>query len=355
MYNFLRKFPDRVLVNGTITFVKSVGKDSKRKVDPEIWDALQIDFKGVEQAVYVRFGLIAALYTEAKPGSATTLIAATAIRQLGSDKKIKQTLAADKTLQEFGNRIRTNPDLKDNTAAWMAYTNLCSDIGCMCCDKNPAKVTEHIRSMGQPADLIVHAGHLQFLCVQRILESCSVSLTDDFNEFEICKKADSKKQQDNTHEIQPRQLDDITPNMMRELGFKVDDTITPSKKEKGTVITKLRITSIMNGKISVVDESLKQPGTPIDLVEFQTKKWKHLAVVEDEWREYSVTHSKHDTAASHQKIVTCAAIVAIHNAWQEETLESNEIKFLMPRPVAANKTFKANDLVLSPGSQSVSL
>ena len=42
MYNFLRKFVDPILVNGTITFIKSVGKDSNRKVEPEFWGALRV-------------------------------------------------------------------------------------------------------------------------------------------------------------------------------------------------------------------------------------------------------------------------------------------------------------------------
>ena len=105
--------------------------------------------------------------------------------------------------------------------------------------------------------------------------------------------------------------------MMLELGFKVGDITTSSKNEKGVEVKKLKFTGIKNAKISVVDEALKQPATPIDLAEFQMKKWKIFVLEEVEWLEYLDSHSQHDSVASIQKIATSSAIEATHTAWHE--------------------------------------
>ena len=83
------------------------------------------------------------------------------------------------------------------------------------------------------------------------------------------------------------------------------------------------------------------------------KKWKHAATDNSVWHEYQDSQSQHDAVSPSHAIIKATAVLAIHSAWCDETLESSDAKVMMPKSVATNKAFKVGALVLSPGIQTV--
>ena len=351
MFNFLRKFPDQTLINMTITYIKATG-DPKRRVDADVYDALQQDYKGALQAPRVRFGILACLYADEKPN----LLSTGAIKGLArSDSKLAATLAADNALLEFSNKIKAIPEIKDNTFVWLSWTKLCADVAAMLCEKNTTDVAKVLSAMKRPSDYIIHIGHLQYLCVQRISDKLQVEVTNEFDEHKITMANTAAPPKKHDQQSQPvRGSEDISPQMMLEMGFKVGDVICLTKKDKNTDQENFKICSIENGKIGLMDDKSKQPATAVDLADFQQKKWKHAASDKSVWYTYEESHCQHHATPVIQSIIKSTAILAIHAAWHEEKLESEDLSIqVSPKTVVASKKFGINSLVLSPCTQSV--
>ena len=358
MYNFIRKFPDTTLINGLIKYIKSF--DTKRKVSEAAYDALQTDYKGVGQAPRIRFGVLAALYVDEKQDLLTTA----AIKGMGADKKIADTLDADQTLKELYSKIQSrfagiDPDeLKNNSKAMMSWYGLCADVVAHRCDKNTSSVTKHLVDMKKPPDYAISIKHLQQLCVQRIFADTGIKLTDEFSKYEITTTEKPKQPKEMTEKQKcVRSSDDITSQMMLELGFKVDDVVCAVKREKGAEIIALKITKMENGKIHFHGDDKIWP--PADLAEFQQKRWRQFttATVEDRvWYDYEEEHCQHSSPGNMHNIVKATAMLAVFQAWNDETLVSNGVQLSVhPKGVCAKEKFTIGSLVLAPNSQSVSI
>ena len=66
MFNFARKYGGGLnmsLIGDTADFIRGQS-NSVRKVGPNEWDALALDFRGMDQAVQVRHGVVAGLYCD---------------------------------------------------------------------------------------------------------------------------------------------------------------------------------------------------------------------------------------------------------------------------------------------------
>lgn len=355
MYNFIRKFPNQVLISKTINFIKSCASDQKRKVDGDLYDALQQDYKGALQAPRVRFGALACLYADEKAG----ILTAGAIKSIGSDKKLAATLSADEELQQFADMITAEPKVANSTWAWNAWCQLCADVAAMLCERHTTDIAKVLRDKKQPSDYILHTGHLQYLCVQKIKVSCEINLTDKFDEHQITPAPDNMPQQAKKHDNQMSIRDpseDLTAQMMLELGFKSGDVICTVKKEKGSEPENFKICGMANGKIKLMNEKLKKPADDANLAEFQQKKWKHTAHDKSVWHKYHEDHSQHSALQSIQNVIKSTAIIAIHSSWDQETLESGDVAVMCsPKAVVVNKNFAVNEFVLSPGSQTVQI
>ena len=94
MFNFVRKFPDKKLLDHTIQFIKAC-KSKVRKINGGIFDVLQLDFKGPMQAPCVRFGVLCTLYVDAND----KVLNAALIKGLGNDANLKNTLAVEQELE----------------------------------------------------------------------------------------------------------------------------------------------------------------------------------------------------------------------------------------------------------------
>ena len=287
---------------------------------------------------------------------------AAALKSMGGDKKLAETLAADSTLKEFYQKIQSRfpgpdpDDLKNNSKAMMAWFGLCADVVANRCGKNSSRVTNHLVDMKKPSDYAININHLQQLCVQRILNDTGIKLTDEFSKYEIVITEKPKP----TKEITEKQLcvrssDDITSQMMLELGFKVDDVVCAVKREKGAEIIALKITKMENGKIHFHVDGKSWP--PADVAEFQQKRWRQYtaAIVEDrQWHDYVEENCQHSSPGNLHNIIKASALLAVFKAWDDETLVSNGVQLsLQPKGVCAKDKFTIGSLVLSPNSQSV--
>ena len=354
MFNFIRKFPDTALINGTITYIKST--NCKRKVEATAYDALQQDYKSACQAPRIRFGVLAALYTD----DGHELLGALVIKGMGSDKKLAATLAADQALHTFAEKIKNHAELKDNTKAWLAWTGLCADVAANLCDKSTSNVAKHLIAMKKPADYNINIGHLQQLCVQRIADACDIVLTDEFAEHALNMPVTAAKvlSQPTEKQLPVRMSEDVTVQMMMELGFKINDTICAMKKEKDAEVQTLRINKMEHGKINLLNVIIEMPEVQIDLSEFQQKKWKHITNNVDNtvWYGYVEENCHHFSTSNMQNIVRSSAVIALHNAWNEETLVANGVQMTTaPRAVVSLEKFSVGALVLAPNTQSVSM
>ena len=359
MYNLIRKFPDAILINGLIKYIKSF--DTKRKVSEAAFDALQTDYKGFGQAPRIRFGVLAALYVDEKQD----LLTPSTIKGMGSDKKIADTLAADQTLKELYEKIQRrftgsdHEELKNNSKALMSWYGLCADVVAHRCDKNTSAVTKYLADMKKPADYAINIKHLLQLCVQRIFTDTGIKLTDEFSAYELTVTEKPKPAGKETTEKLKcvRSSDDITSQMMLELGFKVDDVVCAVKREKGAEIITLKITKMENGKIHFHGDDKTWP--PADLAEFQQKRWRHFttATVEDRvWYDYEEEHCQHSSPGNTHSFVKATAMVAVFQAWNDETLVSKGVQVSMqPKAACAKEKFTVGSLVLAPNSQSVAI
>ena len=356
MYNFIRKFPDTTLINGLIKYIKSI--DTKRQVSEAFYDALQTDYKGFGQAPRIRFGALALLYADKAPD----LVTAAAIKGMGGDKKLADTIAADQTLKDFYQKIQsrfTGPDpdeLKNNSKAMMSWFGLCADVVANRCGKNTSRVTKHLVDMKKPPDYAINIKHLQQLCVQRIFADTGTKLTDEFSKYEIVTTVKPKPTKEITEKQQcVRSSDDITSQMMLELGFKVDDVVCAVKREKGAEIIALKIAKMENGKIHFHGDGNICP--PADVAEFQQKRWRQYttATVEDrQWYDYAEENCQHSSPGNMHNIIKATAMLAVFKAWDDETLVSNGVQLsVQPKGVCAKDKFTIGSLVLSPNSQSV--
>lgn len=89
MFNFLRKFPDELLLNNMIMYCKAAA--GSRTIDGAVFDALQTDWKGVLQAPHIRYGILTAMYADKKPG----LFGVAQIKAVGSENNIRATVSAE--------------------------------------------------------------------------------------------------------------------------------------------------------------------------------------------------------------------------------------------------------------------
>lgn len=351
MFNFIRKFPDTTLINGTITYIKSV--DVKRKVSATTYDALQTDYKGANQAPRVRYGILAALYTDEKQD----FVNGSVIKGLGGDKKITTTLEADAALVSFYDKIKKHPDLKDDTKAHLAWHALCADVAGYLCDKNTSAVAKHLLELKKPLDYALNIKHLQQICVQRIFTDSGILLTEEFSEYELTPSAVAK-----TLVVQKtigaRSSDDITSQMMSELGFALGDVVSVAKREKGVEPQLFNISKMENGTIHLSDAKDDKINESRDLAEFQQKKWRNVPKAADTGvlHSYEEKYCQHWSTANMMSMVKSSVVIAIHSAWNDETLVDGDVQMsLTPKAVYAMAKYNVGALVMSPNTQSVSI
>ena len=112
-----------------------------------------------------------------------------------------------------------------------------------------------------------------------------------------------------------------------------------------------------NGKIHFHGDDKVWP--PADLAEFQQKRWEQFttATVEDRvWYDYEEEHSQHSSPGNIHSIVKATAMLAVFQAWNDETLESKGVQLsVQPKGVCAKQKFAIGALVLAPNSQSVAI
>jgi len=353
MFNFIRKFPDTYMVNALIKYVKA--SNVNRKVCDAAYDALQFDFKGYDQAPIFRFGVLAALYVDDKPD----VLNAAIIRSFGSDKKLEVTLAYNKFLKYLHDKIQAHDELKNNHKAMMCWFSLCANVAVWRADKHTSEVRKHLADLKKPMDYDITVNHLLQMCVQRIEAETGVKLTDEWSKFTIVDTSQPKPPKVTPTEKQAcvRSNEDITSQMMLELGFRTGDQVTLAKKEKSAKIVVYTIDSMVNGTIKLVNEASLPKGVEANLAEFQKKTWKQFSaapIKECEWHIYDEAHNHHSSKGMVESFIKASALIAVYKSWEEETLESKGVNVsLQPREVKANQNYNAGALVLSPNSSSI--
>ena len=355
MFNFLRKFPDELLLNNMITFCKNQTSGSQtRTIDGAVFDALQIDWKGFLQAPHIRYGILTALYADKKTG----LFLAPHIKAVGAENNIRATISAEEDVKTMKYMIKDSLQAdSDTTKAWLNWSQFLANTACMIMKKNTTDVEHMLEVANQKKDYLVHIGHLQCRCVNAINEAYGVKLTKEFDAHVIPVKI-TATQQAPGKAPSSRLAEDLTESLMSELGFMVGSTIQASKKPKTGAHTMYTIESMANGIIKVIDTALKKPAPGVPIKEFQDKAWK-IVVSKDSnggTITYNEEHSQHAVTSIIQNVIKAQCTLKLYEAWDSETLESGYVDVVVGhKGVVAKKDFKTNELVLAPNSHNVSV
>ena len=351
MFNFLRKFPDEMLINKMIMFCKNQSAGSQtRTIDGSIYDALQIDWKGALQAPNIRYGILTALYSDKKPG----LLTVQHIKAIGNDHSIKATISAEEDVKAMKNMIKGDSMVDSSTQAWLVWSQFLANTACMLVKKNTTDVDRMLESAKQKLDYLIHIGHLQCMCVNAINEKCDVKLTDKFDAHvvPVRGKVIATPQTIAAH---TRLADDLTESLMTELGFEVGQTIQATSKKQATEHV-YKIESMANGIITLVNTSLKNPGPAVEIASFQRKEWKTVATKESDMITYQEEHSQHAVTSIIQNVIKAQCTLKLYEAWNSETLQSGAVDVMVgQKGVVAKIDFKKDKLVLSPNSHMVSV
>ena len=227
----------------------------------------------------------------------------------------------------------------------------------MLCKKNSSAVETALKEHNLSMDFLIKIGHLQLICIQTIKVSLDIKLTGAYDSYVIPKKTKDTNDKHETTEQVVRSGGDLTEQMMKELGFKVGDIITPTKKSSDECIFK--IASMGAGVIKMQlkdDPHQKVPDS--DLASFQRKKWRHVAGSKNEtWSTYKEPYAQHDTSAAIINYVKALATVATYTAWDHGTLESDglNVAISVRECVVANRGWQVGALVLAPNTQNIQL
>ena len=357
MFNLVRKFPDKHYMNLTIQYIKSVSKGNIRKIAPDVFDALQVDFKGAKQASCVRFAVLGALYTQ--PAGT---INATLLKHLcNTDAALADTLGLDAQMTMMSNMIKSNEKTANSTQAWLAWSRMCTSAVLNLLNKTSLTVKAALETKQQDLKYPVTVEHIQKMMVDEIAELCDVKLTDDFDKCDIpMRQVDKHDPKVTKVSLTARMDGDLTQVMMQELGFQIGDIIESAsvmKKDKGSQ-PKLLITAMADGKIEVVNAESMKPATSLMMTAFQYKAWKvdRTTITTSVYHTYNEEHAQHDHPGTLQNLVKAAATMALYSSWAEETLCTDHVKVNENgKEVIACESFAINKLVLAPNSNSVSL
>jgi hypothetical protein len=354
MFNFIRKFPRADLLNLTIQFCKSKGGQIKQ-VNGDVFDAIQTDFKGLDQAEFIKFGMLGAVYAD----KSTTGIGCGIIKTLGSKEAIDATRSANLELKEMFDLMKGNPTTNGSLQSWLAWSQLAANVSCMLASKNTSDVETILDGAGQPRDYLLHTGHLQLLFISAVKEACGVELTGKFNDFAIPKKDKQQKRIQASNQLITRNEDDATTSMMLELGFKVGSNIMTTKKtatesEKKAIFS---IEKIHNGNVSLINTVLRKPVPQVNIAEFQDKQWRVVVAAKvDDILTYKEEYSQHELTSYMLNVVKGACLHKVYMAQNEETLESGGVDAATrSKSVTAKVSFKVGELVLAPNSHAVAV
>ena len=353
MYNFVRKFPDKQLMNLTIQYIKSVSKGNIRKTTADVFDALQVDYKGALQAPCVRFAVLGALYTQ----PAGTVTAAVLRHLCNTEAALAATLNLDAQMVTLSNLIKSDEKTANSTQAWLAWSRMCCSAVLNLLKKTSVSVKTALKTNNQAPDYMVTVEHIQKMMVAEIDELCAVKLTDDFDEHDIpIKQAEAKPA---TIPLTARNKGDLTQVMMQELGFQIGDIVESTKAKSTDNDPKARfvIKAMADGKIEVVDAESMKPAPSLMMTSFQYKAWKVVrGKSSNVYHTYNEKYAQHGTPGALQNLVKAAATMAIFSSWDEETLCTDQVNVNENgKEVIACDSFAINKLVLAPNSQTVSL
>ena len=362
MFNFVRKFPDKQLMNLTIQYIKSVSKGSIQKIKSEVFDALQVDYKGAQQAPCVRFAVLGALYTQ----PAGTIQVSMLKHLWFTEAELAATLKLHAQMVTLSDLICSHEETRNATYAWLAWSRMCTSAVLNLFNKTSVSVKAALETNKQPLDFKVTVEHIQNMMVAEIAERCAVKLTDDFDEHDIPKLAINSEAKPPAIALTARTEGDLTQVMMQELGFQIGDIVEATKvggRSKAQIDDKdpkprFVIQAMADGKIEVVHAESLTAAPSLMMTAFQYKAWK---VVRGKgatavYHTYKEEYAQHSIPGVLQNLVKSAATIAIFEAWNEDTLETDQVKVNENgKEVIACDSFAINKLVLAPNSHTVSL
>lgn len=288
MFQFVRKFAggdNLKLFLETTRFINNHMKNAK-PVSGQIWDALSRDWKGKEQCLEVRYGILKLLYIE------PNLITETDIKKfLGKDKERLEHAVMDHCfLSVFRDRIK---DHTLNEVVVQVYGNLQMSVTAALLDKRNVWV-KNIYKTYEVTEL--DNNKLAWYAIKLIAEVIDAAkLPIAYDEFALKQIKSEVTEPSAPVMLNVRGTGDQTASVLKDLGFDIDMHVGGNKKYDGKVFN---IKSMADGFVCLQD-MLSPTACPIKapMHEFQNKEWQRCEVKNYEWvmGNASNTHQVHET------------------------------------------------------------
>ena len=280
MFNFLRKFGgqgDMTWAKTTASFIRGE-VNTQRKVGPDVWDALGLDFKGLHQLPRIRHGLVCLAYTDPCP----QILKPSDVKGMVNDKNmLKNTLKAEKMVCDINN-IVNGAQTVFHAGVSQELSRLGMTFAASITKKKNSKAITDITTGFKISDEKLEPGHIIWLAIKRIndLDNVSAAVLDALRKYAdthaiemepVMHDATTSAKSTKTASNIRNTTDDATEAIMLESGWAIGDVVE-RKTEKDV---RWIIKSFGNGKVTLEpkDADTKGVAKHANMEEFQSNEW----------------------------------------------------------------------------------
>lgn len=346
MFQFVRKFAGGANLkyfDESQSFIRGLLRNAK-PVNYETWDALTIDWKGAQQCIELRYGMLKLLYLE--PG----LITETDIKKFNSKDKerLEKGVVAQSIVEQFRDRINTHTQ---NQLAMQVFGQFQMAAAALVLDKR----TVWMKNIYKLYDVSELSTNIMAWCATNELASFIVDqaqLPSAYNEFKLNLKAVAAAEQAEAGGAAVRAAGDQTDALLTEMGFAIGMHVTCKKYESKV----FKITSWAEGTVCLQDIDTCKV-IQVGMVDLQDKEWTQYKKKLEEWvmGNSSATYQVHETqdfkfAAFRAK---CLLAMEEHVEKQSDLAQILKVCVAPSKAVEVTEDIAKGKLLISPASLKV--
>ena len=268
MYHFLRKFgggKSMHLAKQSSNFIRGEANTSRR-VEPALWEALGLDFRGSNQMVRLRHGALCILYTDPN----VKIVSVGDIKSLGGRDKLVKAIEAEDVVAGLAVAIQNAP-IKQSPVLASEFVKFQATVFAWMVGKRSAAMITRITSQFDIDFDKLELGHLQWHFAHCVTDRCQLQMPmGDFDAFKLNPKPVDTAEKDFKEGSSVRDAtQDMTAAIMADLGWHLKDVVE-HKTEKGRAS---ELSEFSNGfvKLTCVADGKTQR---VRLQDFQDKQWK---------------------------------------------------------------------------------
>lgn len=395
MFQFVRKYGgeegNMAVAKATAHNIRSEA-DTKRRIGADVWDALGLDYKGVQQLPCLRHAIVGLIYTDPNQ----RIVTAGDIKRMGDKANIGHALAFENALHQMAQTISASGAPFDAAVAreQHAFAKACAALACK---SLKAKVLADIVNEFTIEDDQLALGHLMWLATRNIFGLADVSeavkdalrkaYTDHADQKKLLlaltprppnksqaasSTADPKNQKDSIDmDAVGVRGPDVSLSIMKELGWSVGDGAQqkPEKGDKGPV-QKWKIVSIKEGTVTMQHADAPADATAdahagapekkveqkqVDVAEFQKKEWTKTKV-----QEHVIVPATAPTVSMSREfgleLIKSVAFIALAEAVQKQENEDLcQVRLKPHKAVEVTEDIPKGKLALAPSTTTLQI